>query len=125
MNIKTMEELKEKIPKDINLDEEVETKRELFKYSYECNTEYKQRRIGKEESIELMYLFFGRENAMMNSFIEYLKKDETKAMTRDEWNNLYEFLRTIKEDYSNYDVSGESSWPLLFDNFVNNELGLL
>ena len=120
MKISSLKEMKEIIPANPLENEEV--KKELYKYSFECNTEYKQRRIKKEESIELMYLFFGKENSMLNKFIEYLKMETTKPLNKDEWYNLYDFITTIHSDYSNYDLSGESCWPLLFDNFVHFDL---
>lgn len=40
-----------------------------------------------------------------------------KAVSKDVWNQLYEFMSTVKTDFSNYDSDG--AWPVMIDEFVD------
>ena len=119
-NVKNLQEMKNKIPQ--NPIENEEMKEKLFKFTFQCNVRKGIKRIEKEDSIFILNLFFGNENKKVNEFIEYLNKDEIKPLNRDEWFNLYDFILNINEDFSNYDSSGNSYWPLFFDQYVDYKL---
>lgn len=41
-----------------------------------------------------------------------------KAVTKDLWNQFYDFIKTVKPDFSNYDANG--AWPSAIDEFVTH-----
>ncbi|EMD48676.1 hypothetical protein KM1_024210 [Entamoeba histolytica HM-3:IMSS] len=118
VHVSSLKEFKNCIPED-PLNDNLTGKR-LFNYAFECNVEYRQKLMEKEDSILLLHQFFGENNEMVNKFITFLSLDSTKPLNRDEWQNLYDFIKTIHLDFSNYDTTSDSAWPLLFDSFVSS-----
>ncbi|ELP84979.1 hypothetical protein EIN_310120 [Entamoeba invadens IP1] len=112
----SLEKFKKMIPK--NQLEDKDIARKLFVYAFECNTGYRQTRIEKIDAIYLLELFFGKENPQVIRFIQFLNLESTKKLTKDDWNNLYDFIQTVDYELLNYDDSGNSSWPLVFDTYV-------
>eukprot|EP00005_Dracoamoeba_jomungandri_P000059 CAMPEP_0174252360 /NCGR_PEP_ID=MMETSP0439-20130205/1863_1 /TAXON_ID=0 /ORGANISM="Stereomyxa ramosa, Strain Chinc5" /LENGTH=598 /DNA_ID=CAMNT_0015332883 /DNA_START=29 /DNA_END=1825 /DNA_ORIENTATION=- len=53
---------------------------------------------------------------LFDKWLEFLKKKEKKAISRDVWQQLFEFALAYKSDLSNYDEM--AAWPLIFDEFV-------
>lgn len=47
---------------------------------------------------------------------EFLQTHHNRAISRDTWVQLYDFVVQIKPDFSNFDES--SAWPYLLDEFV-------
>jgi len=39
-----------------------------------------------------------------------------KAINADQWTSLFEFIVTIKDDFSNYDEN--AAWPCIMDDYV-------
>eukprot|EP01090_Pellita_catalonica_P021918 TRINITY_DN8338_c0_g1_i1.p1 TRINITY_DN8338_c0_g1~~TRINITY_DN8338_c0_g1_i1.p1 ORF type:complete len:612 (+),score=120.40 TRINITY_DN8338_c0_g1_i1:20-1855(+) len=58
---------------------------------------------------------------LFDKWIEFLKKKEKKAISKDAWQQLVEFTETYPKDLSNYDEM--AAWPLLFDEFVEYMTG--
>eukprot|EP01087_Luapelamoeba_hula_P020146 TRINITY_DN680_c0_g1_i1.p1 TRINITY_DN680_c0_g1~~TRINITY_DN680_c0_g1_i1.p1 ORF type:complete len:395 (+),score=66.43 TRINITY_DN680_c0_g1_i1:102-1286(+) len=49
-------------------------------------------------------------------FAEYLELSKTRALSKDTWRQLYDFMRVHPNTLDNYDDAG--SWPVLVDEFV-------
>jgi DCN1-like protein 1/2 len=49
-------------------------------------------------------------------WMEFLKEKQTKAISKDVWQQLWEFMATYPRDLSNYDEL--AAWPLIFDEFA-------
>lgn len=57
-----------------------------------------------------------REQARAEKWISFVSSGAKRAVTRDMWTQLLEFLRVVKADLSNYDEN--ASWPSLIDDYV-------
>lgn len=49
----------------------------------------------------------------MEDWLTFLETEYKKAISRDTWQQFYEFTQTIKTDFSNYDE--DSAWPVVID----------
>lgn len=50
-------------------------------------------------------------------FAEFLEQPKApRVINKDQWNNIFEFSKTINTDLSNYSIDG--AWPVLLDDFV-------
>jgi len=71
----------------------------------------------QDTAIAMWRLVFGvREWSLLDDWCEFLGKNHNKAISRDTWTQLLEFVRQVKSDFSNYDMDG--AWPYLIDEFV-------
>jgi len=72
------------------------------------------------ETAELIWdmLLKPKKWGLYEKWMKFLKRPgkEQKAITRDVWQQLLEFIHTYPKDLSNYDEM--AAWPLLFDEFV-------
>ncbi|ELP91072.1 hypothetical protein EIN_268080 [Entamoeba invadens IP1] len=116
-HMKKVTELVKYIPQN-PLDDRVQAKR-LFIFSFDCNIEYGQKRIGKDDCIEILDQFFGRQNAQLNRFIRFLKQESVRPLSRDEWQNLFDLIETVQLDFLNYSTGDDSCWPLIFESYYN------
>jgi len=112
----------ESLQKRIHELDDAFTRQDLFKdlhrYAFEYVKQENQRCIDVDIAI-LMWdqLFAKRPSPHLKDFSTFLKEsNQHKVLTRDQWSNFLEFVNTIDEDCSNYDL--ESAWPCIFDEYV-------
>lgn len=53
---------------------------------------------------------------LYNDWMTFLKEKGTKAVSKDTWQQLWEFMATYPSDLSTYDEL--AAWPLLYDEFA-------
>jgi len=53
---------------------------------------------------------------MFDKFIQFLKETGKKSITRDAWQQLWNFIISYPKDVKDYDPG--SCWPILYDDFV-------
>lgn len=54
---------------------------------------------------------------LFSEFAQFLEQPKApRVINKDQWNNIFEFSRTINTDLSNYSIDG--AWPVLLDDFV-------
>lgn len=61
-------------------------------------------------------LFAGGKWSLVDDWCEFLQKHHNRAISKDTWQQLYDFIKVVKPDFSNYD-SESSAWPYLLDEF--------
>ncbi|CAJ0579903.1 unnamed protein product, partial [Mesorhabditis spiculigera] len=118
MNITTINELAAYLGK---LDKEMETDRskyrQLYQFAFVYGKPERQRSMETDTALAYWHILFHDRYVLFDQFERYLKERDTKVITRDVWNLVFEFLEKINPDLSNYDDDG--AWPTLLDNFVD------
>lgn len=71
-----------------------------------------------ETAKAMLALLLSKSWPLYNEFAEFLQQPKSpRVINKDQWNNIYEFSRTINIDLSNYSIDG--AWPVLLDDFVD------
>nr|XP_039262501.1 DCN1-like protein 5 [Styela clava] len=112
----TAEKLKSKLDYLRSLLNDPSEFKNIYRYAFDFAREPDQRCIDIEVAKGMLQLLLGSKWSMFSKFYDFLEKSRYKSLNRDQWNNVLEFSRAIKPDFSNYDVDG--AWPVLIDEFV-------
>lgn len=112
----TAEKLKSKLEYLRSLLNDSSEFKNIYRYAFDFARETDQRCIDIEVAKGMLQLLLGSKWPMFPKFFAFLEKSKYKSLNRDQWNNVLEFSRAIKPDFSNYDVDG--AWPVLIDDFV-------
>ena len=79
-----------------------------------CDTIYSD----VEVAYDLWQLVLLPRYPLIQLWIDYCTtQTKLRSIPKDVWEQLLEFMREIKPDYSNYDIDG-GAWPLIMDEFV-------
>jgi DCN1-like protein 4/5 len=66
----------------------------------------------------MLALLLSKSWPLYNEFAEFLQQPKApRVINKDQWNNIYEFSRTIDVNLSTYSIDG--AWPVLLDDFVD------
>jgi len=112
----SIESMKRKIP---SLREELndpETFKKIYRFAFIFGRQEPQRSLELEVAISLWNLLLPNKFKHLELWCNYLQNEFKRAISRDTWNLLLEFINTVDENMSNYDADG--AWPVLIDNFV-------
>lgn len=71
-----------------------------------------------ETAKAMLQLLLSKAWPLYSEFAEFLQQPKApRVINKDQWNNIYEFSKTINTDLSNYSIDG--AWPVLLDDFVD------
>jgi len=96
------------------------TFRDFFRWLFDYVKEDSDRKsIDIEPAIEMMSIVLPQHFDNTSLWIEFLKGRKEKTISKDIWEQTFEFVRDIKSDFSNYeDEDAGGAWPVVFDEFV-------
>ena len=90
----------------------------VWNWAYEFNCEEGQKSLKLETAIALVPMLMSRERwPLVDTWIEFLSRPGTRAVSKDSWKQLLDFVNTINPKLTNFDESS-SSWPVCIDEFV-------
>lgn len=70
-----------------------------------------------ETAKAMLSLLLSKSWPLYCEFAEFLNQPKApRVINKDQWNNIFEFSRTINIDLSNYSIDG--AWPVILDDFV-------
>ncbi|KAL6861755.1 hypothetical protein ACP4OV_017455 [Aristida adscensionis] len=91
--------------------------REIYNFAFTWAREKGQKSLSLETAIGMWQLLFAERHwPLLDYWCQFLQARHNKAISRDTWAQLLEFVKTIDPQLSNYDDEG--AWPYLIDEFV-------
>lgn len=119
LGLDSIEKLQKRLG-DLRSELKDETKfKEIYKYAFMFSREKGQKCLQLDVALGMWQLVFspqGRPWALLEDWCEFLQAHHNRAIAKDTWDQLLEFAKTIKPDFSNFDENG--AWPYLLDEFV-------
>lgn len=93
--------------------------RKFYRWVFEFVKEAPDRRtIDKEAAVQMWGVLLPGRFAHADEWLEFAAETkEIKAVSKDLWFQLWEFVSEIKPDFSNFDADG-GAWPGAIDSFV-------
>jgi len=70
--------------------------------------------VKTEILISLLKLIFKDKYKSVKLFMKYLEEQETKSLKLDEWDSLFDMVKTTNDDMTKYEGI---AWPTLLDDF--------
>ncbi|KAF8075706.1 hypothetical protein N665_1072s0031 [Sinapis alba] len=90
---------------------------EIYNFAFGWAKEKGQKSLALDTAIGMWQLLFAeREWPLLNHWCDFLQDRHNKAISKDTWEQLLDFVRTVDPALSNYDAEG--AWPYLIDEFV-------
>lgn len=121
----SLEALKRKLPELRNDLNDPERWREIYNYAFGWAKEKGQKCLQLDVALGMWQLLFdgarGGEAAPWPhaaAWCDFLQKHHGRAVSRDTWAQLFEFARSVRPDFSDFDES--AAWPYLIDEFVEH-----
>ena len=90
--------------------------RDLYQFTFNYAKSPLQKSLDLEIAIAYWNILFKNRFKFLDLWINFLRENHKKAITRDTWNLLLDFSLMIDDNMSNYDEEG--AWPVLIDEFV-------
>mmetsp|Transcript_10145 Transcript_10145/g.17665 ORF Transcript_10145/g.17665 Transcript_10145/m.17665 type:complete len:248 (-) Transcript_10145:498-1241(-) len=120
MGCDSSEKLKKKLP-ELRAELRGEDRfKDIYLYAFGWSCDKGTKCVQLETATGMWQLLLGRVRpwTRLDVWLEFLAKHHNRAISKDTWNQLYDFVQTVKPDFSNYDEN--SAWPYLLDEFVEN-----
>lgn len=129
LNCDSLRALRSRLPELENVLAQKDVFRQVYRFAFDFAKHTSQRSLEKSVACELLCVIFSHHLnswCLLPIFLDFLKSSNYRIVTRDQWNNIFEFANTIDDDFRNYDEEG--AWPVMLDEFVaerRSKLGLL
>ncbi|KAJ8434521.1 hypothetical protein Cgig2_030144 [Carnegiea gigantea] len=115
--VDSLEKLHERIPYMRSELKDEQKFREIYLFAFGWAKEKGQKSLALDTAIGMWQLLFAEKQwPLIDHWCQFLQARHNKAISRDTWAQLLEFVRTVDPQLSNYDAEG--AWPYLIDEFV-------
>ncbi|KAJ9528370.1 hypothetical protein QJQ45_014367 [Haematococcus lacustris] len=94
--------------------------KDIYNYAYTFSREKGQKCVQLDTALGMWQLLFPADRPwpLLDDWCEFLTKQHGgKAISKDTWTQLLDFIRTVKPDLSNFDPDN-SAWPYLIDEVI-------
>ncbi|OZJ04960.1 hypothetical protein BZG36_01753 [Bifiguratus adelaidae] len=90
--------------------------KEVYSFAFKYGRNPGQKSLSLEFAIELWKILLRDRFKYLDLWLQFVEEEHKKAIPRDTWNLLLDFINQIGDDFSKYDPEG--AWPVLIDEFV-------
>lgn len=113
----SLDKLKAKLPElRAELQDSVKF-RQIYQFAYTFSREKGQKIVQLDVALAMWDLLLPPSRwKHIEAWKDFLQTHHKRAVSRDTWNQLLDFISSTSTDFSNYDDS--SAWPYLLDEFV-------
>ncbi|GAB2276350.1 hypothetical protein Dimus_011080 [Dionaea muscipula] len=117
LGIDSLDKFRERIPYMRSELKDEQKFREIYNFAFAWAKEKGQKSLALDTAIGMWQLLFDeRKWPLIEHWCQFLQVRHNKAISRDTWSQLLEFVRLVDPHLSNYDAEG--AWPYLIDEFV-------
>lgn len=97
---------------------EMDMAKKLHRFAFDFCREKEKKIIDKETAVAMLTCIMQNRWKLVNTFIDYLIKSTYRGINRDQWNNVFEFVRTFGDFENVQDYDPDGAWPVMIDEFV-------
>lgn len=116
MGLDHIEKIKARLPALRQELHDSSTFKNFYDFVFEYNKEEGQKSMACEVAIASWKMLLNGKFKHLDLWCQFVLEHYKKAISRDTWQQFYDFQRSINKDFSNYDPDG--AWPVLIDEFV-------
>ncbi|GLC39322.1 hypothetical protein PLESTB_000897500 [Pleodorina starrii] len=120
LGVDSVDKLKRRLP-DLRTEIKTDAKfREVYAFAYNFSREKGQKCVQLDTAVGMWQLLFSVPEQRwphIDDWCEFLTKHHNRAISKDTWLQLFDFIKSVKPDFSNFDEN--SAWPYLIDEFVD------
>jgi len=91
--------------------------KKFYNYVFDYLREEKTSLPIEEATVVWNIILKDRKWGMYQDWMDFLTAEKKKSISRDGWQQLWHFIQAYPNDLRDYDAS--SSWPIIFDDFVD------
>ncbi|GFR46472.1 hypothetical protein Agub_g8049 [Astrephomene gubernaculifera] len=98
--------------------------REVYNFAYNFSREKGQKCVQLDTAVAMWQLLLASPSVpeqrwpLIDDWCDFLTQHHNRAISRDTWVQLLDFIKSVKPDFSNFDEN--SAWPYLLDEFVDH-----
>ncbi|GLI58884.1 hypothetical protein VaNZ11_000653 [Volvox africanus] len=119
LGVDSIDKLKRRLP-DLRAEIRTDNKfKEVYAFAYNFSREKGQKCVMLDTAVAMWQLLFSvpeQRWPLIDDWCEFLTKHHNRAISKDTWLQLFDFIKSVKPDFSNFDEN--SAWPYLLDEFV-------
>ncbi|PNH09928.1 DCN1-like protein 1 [Tetrabaena socialis] len=121
LGVDSVDKLKRRLP-ELRAELRAEAKfREVYSYAYNFSREKGQKCVQLDTAVGMWRLLFSvpeQHWPLIDDWCDFLTQHHNRAISKDTWLQLFDFIKSVKPDFSNFDEN--SAWPYLIDEFVDH-----